>query len=204
MRLRFATLVLTAIAGLTLNGCDPGEVGPTGFQPTQPFGRMRFVNGIPNSTADPVNVLVEGTPFAINIGYAAAAPASPNLYYPVYQGSRQLAVRRTADTATKLLDQALTIAASTDYTVIAVGPRATVSTVVTTDDNSVPTAGMVKIRAVNAAPSTATVDVYVTAPNASIAAIAPTFPGLAFRSASSYLQLAAGSVQVRFTTPGTK
>ena len=60
------------------------------------------------------------------------------------------------------------------------------------------------MRAVNAATVAGNVDVYVTAPGADILTIPPTFAGLAPRAASAYIERAAGTVQVRFTTAGTK
>jgi hypothetical protein len=57
---------------------------------------------------------------------------------------------------------------------------------------------------VNAATAAGNVDVYITAQGADILAIAPTFAGMGTRSVSGYLERAAGAIQVRFTTAGTK
>ena len=210
MRARAFAMMTCAVA---LTACGTEEMGPTGFQPTQPTGRFRFVHAISDpARASAINVTVDGVPAAVSIVYAGTTPttALPNpglvpatLYYPAYAGNRQLAVRRTADTTVRLLDAAIPITANTDHTVLAVG-SATITALVLTDDNAAPGAGNVKIRAVNAATAAGTVDVYVTAPGASIAAIAPTFAGVAPRTASGYLERAAGAVQVRFTTAGTK
>ena len=104
----FATaLALAALAPLA--ACGEKTVGPTGVTPTQPFGRLRVVNAVRNATiADRVNVSVDGVPFAVNLAYGAVAPSGTVLYYPVYEGSRQATVRRTADTTVKVLDEALT------------------------------------------------------------------------------------------------
>lgn len=200
-------------AAIALTACGTDETGPTGYEPTQPIGRFRFVHAISDTArARAVNVTVDGVPAAVNIVYAGTTPTTtlPNpgavpatLYYPAYAGNRQLAVRRTADTTVRLLDAAVPIAANTDYTVLAVG-SATITALVLTDNNAAPAAGNVKIRAVNGATAAGNVDVYVTAPGASIAAIAPTFAGVAPRTAPGYLERAAGAIQVRFTTAGTK
>ena len=71
-------------------------------------------------------------------------------------------------------------------------------------DHTPPGRSNVKIRAVNAATAAGNVDVYVTAQGADILAIPPTFAALAPRTASAYLERAAGAIQVRFTTAGTK
>jgi hypothetical protein len=200
LAMSFRSFVLLS-AAIALTACGTDEVGPTGYEPNQPSGRIRFVHAISGTT--PVNVTVDGVPLGVNLAYGAPAPAPPTLYYPAYAGNRQFTVRRTADTSAHLLDAAVSVAANTDQTVIAVGST-TVTALVLTDNNAAPAAGSVKIRAVNAANAAGNVDVYVTAPGADILAIAPTFAAVAPRSASGYLERAAGAIQVRFTTAGTK
>jgi hypothetical protein len=165
---------------------------------------MRFVHAISDPPrANAVNVTVDGVPLGVNLAYAATAPAPPILYYPAYAGNRQVAVRRTADTTVRLLDQAVPIAANVDHTVIAVG-SATITAMVLADNNTAPAAGSVKLRAVNAAAAAGNVDLYITAPSADILTIPPTIAALAPRTASVYVERAAAASQVRFTTAGTK
>lgn len=201
MRFRIIAFVGAAAA---LAACGTDEVGPTGFEPNQPTGRMRFVHAISDPPrASAVNVTVDGVPLGVNLLYAGVAPAPPTLYYPAYTGNRQFAVRRTADTTVRLLDQAVPIAANVDHTVIAVGST-TITAMVLADNNAAPAAGNVKLRAVNAAAAAGNVDVYITAQGASIATIPPTIADLAPRAASAYIERPAGAFQVRFTTAGTK
>lgn len=212
--MRFRRIAL-AIAATALAACSTDEVGPTGFEPNQPTGRLRFVHAISDPPrASAVNVTVDGVPLGVNLVYAGTtpttplpnpgvAPAPPTLYYPAYTGNRQFAVRRTADTTVRLLDQAVPIAANTDHTVIAVGST-TITALVLADNNAAPAAGNVKLRAVNAATAAGSVDVYITAPSADILTIPPTIAALAPRTASAYIERPAGAVQVRFTTAGTK
>jgi hypothetical protein len=201
MRSRSFALLSAAVA---LTGCGTDEVGPTGYEPTQPTGRFRFVHAVSDTArARTVNVTVDGVPVGVSIGYGAPAPAPPTLYYPAYAGNRQLAVRKTADTSVHVLDAPVAIAANADHTVLAVG-SATITALVLTDNNAAPAAGNVKVRAVNAATAAGNVDVYVTAPGADITAISPTFAAVAPRAASAYLERAAGALQIRFTTAGTK
>lgn len=212
MRFRFIALVGAAAA---LAGCETEEVGPTGFEPNQPTGRIRFVHAISDpARASRINVTVDGVPLGVNLPYAGTtpttalpnpgvAPAPPTLYYPAYAGSRQFAVRRTADTTVRLLDEAVPITANVDQTVIAVGST-TISALVVEDNNAAPATGNVKLRAVNAATVAGNVDVYITAPDANILLSAPTISALAPQDASAYIERPAGAVQVRFTTAGTK
>ena len=182
-----------------LAACGSDDVGITGFEPTQPTGRIRYVHAV--SGVGAVNVTVDGVPLGANLAYGGAAPGTQ--YYPAYVGNRQFAVRRTADTSVHILDVPAAVAANTDHTVIGVGSGASITALVLTDNNAPPAAGNIKVRAVNAT-AAATVDVYVTAQDASIATIAPTFASLAPRSASAYVERPAGAFQVRFTTAGTK
>jgi hypothetical protein len=190
-------------AAAVLAACGTEDVGPTGFEASQPSGRIRFVHAISDpARASAVNVTVDGVPLAVSLAYAAPAPTPPTLYYPAYAGNRQFAVRRTADTTVHLFDAAVPVTASVDHTVIAVGST-TVTALVLTDNNTAPAAGSVKLRAVNAT-AASTVDVYITAPNADILTIPPTIAGLAPRTASPYIERPAAAFQVRFTTAGTK
>ena len=198
MKLR--RLAVFFVAALT--ACGAEDVGITGFEPTQPTGRIRFVHAIFDSpSASRINVTVDGVPLGVNLAYGAAAPGS--FYYPAYVGERQFAVRRTADTSVHLLDTPVAVAQNTDHTVIALSAAA-VEALVLSDDNTAPGAGNIKVRAVNAAPAAGNVDVYITAQGASIATIPPTSANLAPRTASSYFERPAGAFQVRFTTAGTK
>lgn len=200
---RRSSIVLLA-AAMTV-ACSTDEVGPTGADPTQPFGRLRFVNAVSDATiADRVNVIVEGTPFAINLAHSVAAPAAPTLYFPIYDGSRQIAVRRTADTAVHVLDANIQIVANTDHTVFAVKQGAAVIAFTVDDNNTAPPTDSVKLRVIHLAYSAGNVDVYVTAPVASLATISPTFANVAPGTASAYLTQIRAAYQVRFTAPGSK
>src|SRR5919204_5652431 len=98
MSARTVAAALALAALVPLAACGEKTVGPTGVTPTKPFGRMRVVNAVANARiADRVNVTVDGVPFGVNLAYGAVAPSGTALYYPVYEGVRKLAVRRTAD-----------------------------------------------------------------------------------------------------------
>lgn len=205
--MRFHLSALASVV-LALGACSTDEIGPTGYDPNQPAGRIRFVHAISDpARASAVNVTVDGVPLGVSIAYGGTAPAPATaLYYPAYAGNRQFAVRRTADTSVHLLDAAVPVAANVDHTVLAVGST-TITALVLTDNNTPPAGSNVKVRAVNAttaAAGAASVDVYVTAAGADILTIPPTFAGLARGAASAYIERAAGTVQVRFTTAGTK
>ena len=202
MNRRLITLLLATTMSVA---CDKKVVGPTGVDSTEPFGRLRFVNAVSDATiADRVDVILEGVPFAVALAFATAAPAAPVLYFPVYEGNRQITVLRSADTSRHVLDASLQIAANADQTVFAVRQGGAVVSLLVPDDNSAPPAGNVKLRVIHLSQSAGNVDIYVTAPSASIAAVAPTFANVAPGTVSTYLPRLAGAAQVRFTAPGSK
>jgi len=145
-----------------------------------------------------VDVLVDGAIVLTNVPYKAASG-----YLSVPAGTRNVKVRATGTTTT-VIDADLPLSAGMSYTVMATGPVASIQALVLTDDLSNPAAGNVKLRLVHAAPSAPTVDIYVTAPGADISALAPTLAGVPFRGYSDYLEVPAGSYQVRVTPAGTK
>jgi hypothetical protein len=202
MRARFGTvLVATAFATLAA-ACGERDVGPTGVSPTEAFGRVRFVNAVANATtADRVNVTVDGVPMAVNLAYGTA-PVPP--YNAAYGGNRRFVVTRTAQPTVTVLDAQVAITADTSQTVYAALAGTAANTFVTLDNLELPTGSQVKLRAVHLAPSMGNVDVYVTAPNADISTATPQFANVGVRSATNYLTLARGTYQVRFTTAGTK
>ena len=74
------------------------------------------------------------------------------------------------------------------------------------DPGNAPAAGNVKVRVVHGAPGVPTVDIYVTAPGASLPAT-PTIPGLAYtavapESGSPALEITGGSYEIRATVTG--
>lgn len=198
-------LATALVIAIGVAGCSEEDL-PTGVRPNGDAGRVRFVHAVSDPLrADRLNATLENVPLGINLAYGAVAPALPAAaYYPVYVGSRALAARRTADTVVKVLDQALTIAVGVDYTVLAVGNAAGVQGLVLTDDNSAPTAGNVKVRVVHASPTAGNIDVYVTTPTANLGTATPVATNVAFRSATSYLSLAAGAYRVRVTPTGNR
>ena len=197
----FRKLVLL-FAAVSVLGCGEEDL-PTGVLPTGPTGRFRVVNAVSDPTrANRVNITVDGTPVRVDVAYGQAGPAT--LYYPALAGDRQLRMVQTSSQAV-LVDEAITIEADQDVTVIAVGATGPIETVIITDDNTAPAAGSVKIRGVNAALSSAgAVDVYVTATAADVATATPVATAVAVNEAGAYATVPAGVHRVTFTSTGTK
>ncbi len=95
------------------------------------------------------------------------------------------------------------LAAGTSYSVLAVGPLATIEPLVLTDDRrSIATEARVRI--VHGSPSAGNVDIYVAAPGTSIDGINPSFPNVAFKANTGYVGLTAGTYEVSVTPAGAK
>ena len=131
------------------------------------------------------NTVANGTPFGAASGYS-----------PVSSGSEQVQIQAGGIT---LFNSSLTLN-SGNNTVLATNFGVTVFA----DNKSTPSSGNIQIRAINAANSMGTVDVYIVAPGTDVSTVNATASNVGFQSASSYQTLAAGSYQVEFTQAGTK
>jgi len=187
------TAIALAAASMIAVGCDDD----TTTAPVTPSeARVRVMHGSPNAPA--VDVLVDGQPVLTGVAY----PQNSS-YLVVPAGARNLQVR-VAGTSTVVIDETTTLQANSDYTVIASGLVVSIQAWVLADDNSPPGPGMTKVRLVHNAPSAPEVDIYVTAPGADLNAATPVLTSVPFAAASPYLEVAAGTYQVRICPAGTK
>ena len=209
--LRFALADRRILVGACalLAACGTKEAaGP--LVPSGDVGRVRFVNLINDPARNPVNAILEGVPFGVNLAYAAATPAtlaSPATapYSAILGGNRTLVVKRTADTTVTLATITFSIAKDEDRTVYATGGASggTVANVVTTDVNTAPAPAEVRMRVANMSPTAGAVDVFVTAAGADLTGATPDAAGLAVGTASVYFVKAPGTYTVRFVPAGT-
>jgi hypothetical protein len=158
--------------------------------------RVRVVHASPDAPA--VDVRVDEATVLTNVPFRTASG-----YLTAPAGARRLRVN-AAGTATTVIDASPTLVAGTDYTVLAVDRVANIAPLVLTDDNTAPAAGQVKVRVVHGAPGAPAVDVYVTAPGASLTGATPVLTNVPFKAASGYLAVPAGSYRVRVTVAGTQ
>src|SRR6185503_5299359 len=106
-----AAMVLVAAACGTKDAPDP-------LQPTGPTGRIRFVNLITDPSRNPVNAILEGIPFGVNLAYTGTTPASlPSPatanFSAILEGARTLVLKKTADTNVVVATLNITIGAGT-------------------------------------------------------------------------------------------
>lgn len=206
--LRFRGAATAALLVLA-TACGTADADPTLVAPG-PNGRVRFVNVITDTARGRVNLVLEGVPWNVNQVYTNVTPATlaaPNtgLYSPILSGPRALVVRRTADTNAVVITVPFTVADNVDYSIYAVGGAGStpVTSLITTDTNSVPGAGNARVRVVHLSPTAGNVDVFVTAVGADLALANPTLANVPFRGVSGYLSVPAGTYQVRVVPAGT-
>ncbi len=181
--------VLLASVALSLTACS------NGFDPAND-ARVRFLNASANAPALDFYVAQKKE--------AGALPfKTVTTYTDLTAGSWALQISRAGEAA-PLASINKQLTPGKDYTVIAFGALANIKVSFYQDDNSAPAAGKFRLRVINSSPAAQALDVYVTAPGADLAAATPAVSNLLPEAASAYLEQTAGTVQVRFTTTGTK
>ena len=200
------SLTILAAAAL-LSGCGTTDAADP-LIPDQ-FGRVRFVNLITDAARVPVNAILESVPFGVNIAYGGTTPSSlpapaNAIYSPILTGSRARVLKRTADTTVTGATFPFSVGNTEDYTIYATGGAAAsaVTAFITTDVNTAPAAGQVRVRVVHLAPGAGNVDVFVTTVGADLALATPVLSNVPLR-ASQYISVAAGTYQVRAVPAGT-
>jgi hypothetical protein len=185
---RFFVLAMIAmIASFTLFTTGCGDDGSA---------RLRVVHASPD--APNVDVLVDSKAVLTNVAYATASQ-----YLASRDGSHKIEVRATG-ASQDVINATVNLANRKDYTVLAVDLLANITALVLTDDNTPPAAGQIKLRLVHASPSAGNVDIYVEAPGTDINTVSPTLTNVAFKDASTYLSVPAGSYEVFITQTTTK
>lgn len=202
-RLQWAVIAAIAAAAVACSTKDaPGPIGPTG-----PVGRVRFVNLIIDPADVPVNAILEGLAFGVNLAHGATTPASlpapaAAFYSPIYVGARTLVLKRTGDTSVTVATINFTVAEDVDQTIYATGGAGAAAVVpfITTDVNPVPAATEVRFRVVNM--TAGAIDVFFTATGADLATATPavTVPA---QTASAYFPLPPSGYQIRTVPAGT-
>lgn len=188
-----AAVALLALLAFSA-GCD--DDNPTS-PPAAQQARVRVLHASPD--APNVDVLVDGAVVLNDVPFGAYSN-----YLSVPAGARNFKVRATANPTAVVIDVTPTLAANKDYTVIARNMLSSIEPWLLTDNNAAPASGNIKVRLVHAAPGAPTVDIYITAPGADLATATPTLAGVPYAVASDYLEVPAGTYQVRITPENTK
>ena len=190
-RMLLNALPVLAMLGLGA-GCDDDAVTPNPIQEA----RVRVLHSSPDAPS--VDVLVDGQVVLTSVPFKASSP-----YLTVPAGARNLRVRASANPSLVVIDVTPTLAASTDYTVIARNLVASIEPWLLIDDNTAPATGEIKLRLVHSAPGAPAVDIYVTTPGADLGISTPVLTDVPYAAASNYLTAPAGTYQVRICPANT-
>ncbi|HEU5300549.1 MAG TPA: DUF4397 domain-containing protein [bacterium] len=180
MRVIVSMLVAVVVLGL-FAGLGEAQSG---------MARVRVVHASPDAPA--VDVLVDGARAIAGLGFKAASG-----YASVPAGRRTFQVF-PAGTAmgTPVIEVAPTLAAGKDYTVVAFGRLDGITPGLFEDDNRAPAAGKARIRFIHGSPNAPAVDIAVTG--------GPViFRNVAFKAASAYVEVDAGTYNVEARAAGT-
>jgi hypothetical protein len=164
---------------------------------TTAVSTVRIINVSPGTGA--IDSFVGNYQAASNLGYSSATS-----YVQVSSGGHTVTISPSGQDSTILTKQTVDFYSLNNLTIFAVNPKASISELVFYDNNTEPDPNDFKLRIVHTSPSAGVVDVYVTPPSTSITNVPPTLRNVAYQSASAYLELTAGSYEVRFTVAGTK
>jgi hypothetical protein len=117
--------------------------------------QLRIVMASPDAT--PVDILIDGSQVATSLAYM-----NSTAYLTVKSGSRHIQAL-TVSNSTSVFDQAISISASANETLLLTGPASKVQSLLLTDGatNATITTGDGKVRVVNASQAMGAADVYI-------------------------------------------
>lgn len=160
---------------------------------------VRVVHDSPDAPA--LSVIADGntaSPLVASLAYPNFTP-----YASLTPATVGLGITPASNTASVLTSVSLVANAGSEYTVYAIGKLANLTTLVTQDHRR-RIATEAKLRILHGSPSVGNVDVYVTAPGAGIAAVAPSYANVPFEGDTGFQGFTAGSYDVTITSAGSK
>ncbi len=171
---------------------------------------VRVVNASPGLTGGAVQVgvigVVGGLPYGTEgidqEGQYSGPPDSSGDYRPVGAGLNQNILVYTQTPVSPLAKQTQTLVQNDFYTVVALGASPNVGILTLTDDDSAPQSGDFKWRIVDTSGDAGPVDIYLTAPGASLSGATPVVSNMAFGQYTSYFQIKPGAYVVQVTQHG--
>lgn len=174
-----------------------------------PVSYVRTVNGSNGLSNYTLQIGVQGVASSVPYGTVGVQPKGDNYsvndssgnYRPIPTGTNQKVLITTTNN-TVLSSTTQSFVAKTYYTVVTFGASASPGIKILTDGDAAPSSGDFKLRLMNTATQTGTVDVYVTAQAAPISG-PPVASGLQpGQATSSYVNVAAGAVEFQVTPAG--
>jgi len=187
-----ATRAVATIALAALAACDSGSLIP-GLAGSTNDAALRIIN----TTNGAVDLTTNGH---ANGGSSHVAPRTSSACIRVDPATTTVGMRASGDSAS-IPDFTPALAGGGRYTVVAYTADDSTTRTLTLSDNFVPASGFAGLRIVHVAPTLGSLDVYVTAPGASLAV--PSTASLGFGGNTGYIDTPPGNNQVRFTLTTT-
>jgi hypothetical protein len=188
-------LIPAAALAMVLVGCSDSSDKKAVVEPPPATFRVQALHASPD--APKVNLSI-GTSTISGVDYKAGTGA---LEKNVGTYTVKVDGILPSGTATVIGPLDVAFAADTLYSIVAVGDVAAIEAVVLRQPDTPVPAGSVRLRVLHAAPMAPQVDVYLTAPGASLAASAPA-GSFAFKGNLGPVEVPAGVYQVRVTLAG--
>jgi len=152
----------------------------------------------------------DAPPLSVIANSNTATPLVPTLSYPTFTayqalvpGLTNVAITPAGNPGDMLVDQQLDLDAGSVHSVYAIGPLASIKSLVTRDYNR-RYATQAKLRIIQGSPAAGAVDVYLTAPGAGIATANPTYAEIPFGADTGFVSYASGSYDLTITAAGSK
>ena len=187
---RAARLALLAVVALCVASCGSGGSSGGGSTLIRVF-----------------NAVVDGGPITVTVGTQTAATALPfeslTPYRTVSGGSQELKVV-PAGGGSPIIDTTVVLNGGTSYSYVLFGTASTPIALLIQDGVAALTTGQFGLRITNAAIGSTVLDAYVTAAGASLDGLSPNINNVALNTTSTFVALAAGTYQVRFTLHNSK
>jgi Domain of unknown function (DUF4397) len=158
-----------------------------------------------SANARVLNAVIDAEPLdfvvADDTKQAAVALTVTTPYSSFSSGTQDVKIRSSVN-STILTEKSLNFPSGTNQTVVIFGRRATLSTLLLTDDTTDPATGKFRVRAVGLSDSAGTVDVYLA--GADVTGVPPTISSVGFTTVTDYAEIAEGDYVVTYTAAGNK
>jgi hypothetical protein len=185
-------------AALLAAGCSSSDSGPPAAPAPAATTQLRFIHASPD--APDVNIGATGRTYALGLGYKQATPFTTTT--PETIGNLRVDGIVPGGTVTVIGPVDVTLAADTEYSVLAVGPVASIGALVIAEPATPVPAGQVRVQVVHGAPNAPAVDVHVTAPDAMLDS-STALGSFAFGEDLGPVEVPAGTYRIRVTPAGT-
>lgn len=190
---RILGLVVGLAVGVTAaaQAATPLKAIFTADEPASNMGmaRVRVIHASPDAPA--VDVWVQSTPAFTNVGFG-----KPTAFAALPAGTYNVQVVPAGLQAPVVIDADLTLAAGTDYTVIATNFLASITPIILTASGGGPAAGNAWVRFFHGSPDAPAVDI-------AVAGGPVLFGNVAFQQSADYLEVPAGVYDLEVRVAGT-